>query len=203
MLATNAAKAAWAASLESSAGDIDGVARIAEAQQAAQVAWEASLSTSDVNGIAAATLREFALAEARTRSEGARRSIEMVQTEPEQRVAPEEAEAKSGGSASELLLRVKDAGVAGAVSYALWELGFWLASVPVCLSAYYGLTGHWPDLSNEDDVAKLGAEAFAFVNVARFAVPLRIGLALGTVPWVQANIIDRVPDAWRVRSTGT
>ena len=40
-------------------------------------------------------------------------------------------------------------------------------------------------------MAKLGAEAFAFVNVARFAVPLRIGLALSTVPWVQANIVDR------------
>jgi len=38
---------------------------------------------------------------------------------------------------------------------------------------------------------KLGAEAFAFVNVARFAVPLRIGLALGTTPWVQANIVDK------------
>ena len=38
---------------------------------------------------------------------------------------------------------------------------------------------------------QLGAEAFAFVNVARFAVPVRIGLALSTVPWVQSNIIDR------------
>ena len=36
-----------------------------------------------------------------------------------------------------------------------------------------------------------GAEAFAFVNVARFAVPLRIGLALGTTPWVQSNIVDK------------
>ena len=40
-------------------------------------------------------------------------------------------------------------------------------------------------------MTKLGAEAFAFVNVARFAVPLRIGLALSTVPWVQANVVDR------------
>ena len=92
----------------------------------------------------------------------------------------------------QLLRRVKDAGVAGAVSYAGWELLFWVASVPVCLFAYYGVTGHLPDLSNQEDIAQLGAEAFAFVNVARFAVPLRIGLALGTVPWVQANIIDRL-----------
>ena len=47
------------------------------------------------------------------------------------------------------------------------------------------------DLSNSDDQAKLGAEAFAFVNFARFAVPLRIGLALSTTPWIQDNIVDR------------
>jgi hypothetical protein len=50
---------------------------------------------------------------------------------------------------------------------------------------------HWPNLSDQDDISKLGAEAFAFVNFARFAVPLRIGLALGTTPWVQDNIVDR------------
>jgi hypothetical protein len=38
---------------------------------------------------------------------------------------------------------------------------------------------------------KLGAEAFAFVNFARFAVPLRIGLALSTTPWIQDNVVDR------------
>ena len=48
-----------------------------------------------------------------------------------------------------------------------------------------------PDFNDSDDLAKLGAEAFAFVNVARFAVPLRIGLALGTTPWVQENIVDK------------
>ena len=95
-------------------------------------------------------------------------------------------------SAKALLQQVKDAGVAGAVSYAGWELAFWAASVPVCLAAYYAVTSHVPDLSDADDRAKLGAEAFAFVNVARFAVPLRIGLALSTVPWVQRNIIDQV-----------
>jgi hypothetical protein len=38
---------------------------------------------------------------------------------------------------------------------------------------------------------KLGAEAFAFVNFARFAVPLRIGLALSTTPWIQENLVDK------------
>ena len=90
-----------------------------------------------------------------------------------------------------LMQQVKDAGVAGVVSYALWELGFWTISVPVCVFGYRELTGHWPDFANAEDMQKLGAEAFAFVNFARFAVPLRIGLALGTTPWIQENIIDR------------
>lgn len=90
-----------------------------------------------------------------------------------------------------LLQQVKDAGVAGIISYVFWEWAFWGASIPVCISAYYGVTGHFPDFSNQEDLQKLGAEAFAFVNVARFAVPLRIGLALGTTPWVQTNVVDK------------
>lgn len=90
-----------------------------------------------------------------------------------------------------LLKQVKEAGTAGVISYALWELGFWALSVPVCVFGYYEVTGHLPDLTNKEDTAKLGAEAFAFVNFARFAVPLRIGLALGTTPWIQENVVDR------------
>ena len=55
------------------------------------------------------------------------------------------------------------------------------------------VTGHWPDYSNQEDLAKLGAEAFAFVNVARFAIPLRIGLALSTTPWVRDNVVQNIP----------
>ena len=90
-----------------------------------------------------------------------------------------------------LMQKVKDAGVAGIISYAFWELGFWAVSVPVCIAAYRQVTGHWPDFSNQEDLKQLGAEAFAFVNLARFAVPLRIGLALSTTPWIQTNIVDR------------
>merc|ERR1712100_820923 len=87
--------------------------------------------------------------------------------------------------------QVKDAGVAGIISYVFWEWAFWGISVPVCIFGYREVTGHWPDFSNQEDLSKLGAEAFAFVTVARFAVPLRIGLALSTTPWVQSNIVDR------------
>ena len=90
-----------------------------------------------------------------------------------------------------LLQQVKDAGIAGIISYIFWEWAFWGVSIPVCIAGYYQVTGHWPDFQNQDDLAKLGAEAFAFVNVARFAVPLRIGLALGTTPWVKENIVDK------------
>jgi len=90
-----------------------------------------------------------------------------------------------------LMKQVKEAGTAGVISYALWELGFWALSVPVVLFGYVSVTGHFPDLSDKEDIAKLGAEAFAFVNFARFAVPLRIGLALSTTPWIQDNIVDR------------
>lgn len=89
-----------------------------------------------------------------------------------------------------LLKKIKESGTAGVISYALWELGFWALSVPVCIYAYYKLVGHMPDFSNQEDLAKLGGEAFAFVNFARFAVPLRIGLALSTTPWIQENIVD-------------
>lgn len=90
-----------------------------------------------------------------------------------------------------LMRQVKESGTAGIVSYALWELAFWFFSVPVCVFGYREVTGHWPDLSNAEDQKKLGAEAFAFVNFARFAVPLRIGLALSTTPWIQENVIDK------------
>lgn len=90
-----------------------------------------------------------------------------------------------------LLKQVKEAGTAGVISYALWELGFWALSVPVCISAYYGLFGHFPDFTDKEDLSKLGGEAFAFVNFARFAVPLRIGLALSTTGWIQENVVDK------------
>merc|ERR1712128_90375 len=86
-----------------------------------------------------------------------------------------------------------DAGVAGIISYVFWEWAFWGVSVPVCIFGYYEVTGHWPDYSNQEDLAKLGAEAFAFVNVARFAIPLRIGLALSTTPWVRDNVVQNIP----------
>ena len=108
--------------------------------------------------------------------------------QPQQQMHEKE---ESSSEAQNLLGQIKEAGTAGLISYALWELGFWAVSVPVCSFAFYQATGHWPDFADKEDLAKLGAEAFAFVNIARFAVPLRIGLALGTTPWIKANIVDK------------
>ena len=106
-------------------------------------------------------------------------------------VTSDESVNKEETETQKLMRQVKDAGVAGVISYALWELAFWFVSVPVVLFGYYEVVGRWPDLSNSEDLGKLGAEAFAFVNFARFAVPLRIGLALSTTSWIQNNIVDR------------
>jgi hypothetical protein len=96
--------------------------------------------------------------------------------------------------AEKTLKKVKDSGKAGIISYALWELAFWLISIPVCIFGYYELAGHWPDLTDKEDLEKVGAEAFAFVNFARIAVPLRLGLAFSTIPWIQENIVDKFMD---------
>ena len=40
-----------------------------------------------------------------------------------------------------LLKKVKESGTAGVISYALWELGFWALSVPVCIIGYKSVTG--------------------------------------------------------------
>jgi len=107
----------------------------------------------------------------------------------EECVMPEDV--KELSETEKLLKQVKESGTAGVISYALWELGFWTISIPVCIFGYRELAGHWPDLTDSDDLQKLGAEAFAFVNFARFAVPLRIGLALSTTPWIQENIVEK------------
>merc|ERR1719313_1132632 len=66
---------------------------------------------------------------------------------------------KNGGGEEEelseskkLLQQVKDAGVAGIISYIFWEWAFWGVSVPVCIFGYYTATGHYPDFQNQDDL---------------------------------------------------
>ena len=96
------------------------------------------------------------------------------------------------GDGKKLLQKIKDAGIAGIISYGVVQIGFWGASIPICIFGYYKVTGHWPDLSNVDDQKQLGAEAFAFLNLARLAIPVRIALALSMTKGVQENVVDRL-----------
>ena len=105
-----------------------------------------------------------------------------VKTE-EECLLPEEGE--------DLMEQIKCAGRAGIISYILWEWAFWIGAAGIAAFGFYTVQGHLPDLTSDADKGAVAAEAFAIVNVARFAVPLRIGLALGTTPWVKENIVDK------------
>jgi hypothetical protein len=89
-----------------------------------------------------------------------------------------------------MMQQIKSAGKAGALSLFLWELAFWAISLPVAIFGFEQVNGAWPDFGNQDDLAKVGAEAFAFANVARLALPVRIGLAVATIGWVDENIVQ-------------
>ncbi|CAK0830647.1 unnamed protein product, partial [Prorocentrum cordatum] len=94
--------------------------------------------------------------------------------------------------------KIKRFGPAGIASYAITEGGFWLISIPgVCLFYAYA-TGEWPDLTSQEDQAKVAGASFAFLNVARLVVPVRVGVALALAPWVDENVIKPFfPDQWK------
>ena len=103
----------------------------------------------------------------------------------------EDADEENLPEAKKLMKKIKEAGTAGTISFGLVQLGFWSLSLVVALGGYIKLTGHLPDWTDKEEMSKLGAEAFAYVNIARFAAPLRIGLALSSAPWIQNNLLDR------------
>jgi hypothetical protein len=88
--------------------------------------------------------------------------------------------------------QIKEYGTAGIISYAVWELGFWTVGGAGAVAAFVAATGHMPDFSNQDDMTSVGGEAFIFINGARLLVPLRLGLALSTAPWVRDNVVDKI-----------
>ena len=102
-----------------------------------------------------------------------------------------EAKEEKGEEKENMMQQVKDAGPAGILSYIIWEWVFWIGAAGIAAFGFYTVQGHLPDLTSDADKGSVAAEAFAIVNVARFAVPLRIGLALGTTPWVKENIVDK------------
>jgi len=87
---------------------------------------------------------------------------------------------------------IKKFGVAGTVAYVLTELAFWAVAFPVASTALYQTSGHWPDvINNVEDRATVLGFIFAGANIARLAVPLRLGAAIALAPWVDENIINR------------
>ena len=84
---------------------------------------------------------------------------------------------------------VKKYGVAGTVAYVITELAFWIVAFPVAAYALYNTSGHWPDFSNDSDKAAVLGFIFAGANVARLAVPVRLGAALALAPWVDENLL--------------
>ena len=64
-------------------------------------------------------------------------STELAVTDNEKSAS----EVKELTETEKLLKQIKEAGTAGVVSYALWELAFWLISIPVCIFGYRELTG--------------------------------------------------------------
>ena len=85
---------------------------------------------------------------------------------------------------------VKKFGVAGTIAYVATELAFWAVAFPFAGYALYNTTGHWPDFLNSgsDRAAVLGF-IFAGANVARLAVPVRMGAAIALAPWVERKFL--------------
>ncbi|KAL3904503.1 MAG: hypothetical protein SGARI_004896 [Bacillariaceae sp.] len=118
---------------------------------------------------------------------------EATETDAAEEQPPAEEEEDNGPKAkmAAMMKPIKEAGPAGALSLFLWEGAFWALGIPVSAVLYYKSTGSWPDWSQKDDVAKVVGEVVVFANVARFALPLRVGLAVATTPWVKENMVDR------------
>eukprot|EP00929_Paragymnodinium_shiwhaense_P023357 TRINITY_DN14639_c0_g1_i1.p2 TRINITY_DN14639_c0_g1~~TRINITY_DN14639_c0_g1_i1.p2 ORF type:complete len:124 (-),score=45.05 TRINITY_DN14639_c0_g1_i1:222-593(-) len=85
--------------------------------------------------------------------------------------------------------KVKALGLAGTIAFALWEAAFWIIGGAGAAAFYVYQMGHLPDFSNKDELAAVGGEAFVFINGARLALPLRIGLVVASAPWVEENIV--------------
>ena len=63
-------------------------------------------------------------------------------------VTPVMVEAKEEGEDKEnMMQQVKDAGVAGIISYVFWEWAFWGVSVPVCIFGYREVRQHTAQIS--------------------------------------------------------
>jgi len=87
---------------------------------------------------------------------------------------------------------VKSKGTAGIVAYVITEVLFWALVIPIIIASYHGSNQEWLDFSNPDDRAKIIALAGVYVTSIRLAVPLRLGVAVAIIPWVEENITNNL-----------
>ncbi|CEM26925.1 unnamed protein product [Vitrella brassicaformis CCMP3155] len=80
--------------------------------------------------------------------------------------------------------KIKEAGVAGVISYGATEVAFWLTSLPLAIAAFLATFGAIPDMANGEDAAKVAVYSAGFLSIARALVPLRIAAALALTPLV-------------------
>ena len=76
------------------------------------------------------------------------------------------------------MTKIKSAGTAGIVSYALTEGAFWVISIPLAYSAVFLSTGSFPDTATPDGKMAVTGFSVTFLTFARLVVPLRIAFAL-------------------------
>jgi len=87
--------------------------------------------------------------------------------------------------------KIKELGIAGTVSFVLWELAFWGIGGGGAAAVFIATTGYLPDFGNPTELAEVGGEAFVFINAARLLVPVRIALVISTAPWVDENVVQK------------
>ena len=100
-------------------------------------------------------------------------------------------DSENNNSKLDPITKIKDAGKAGVISYAITELSFWIISIPTSIFLFTISTGTLPDLSTQEGITIIGGYSFALLTFARTIVPLRIALALAITPWIKNNIIEK------------
>ena len=99
--------------------------------------------------------------------------------------------------AEQMLQQVKDAGIAGVVSYFLVECTFFAIAMPVGYFGWHQTTGEWLDpsvlLRSGDDEAKIALVALivGYIFALKTLLPVRLGGTLLLTPYTR-RVIDRV-----------
>ena len=101
---------------------------------------------------------------------------------------------------STLLGLVKDAGVAGAISYTVVELVFWAIALPIGIFSWHASTGEWLQpllLLQADGVegkARLLGLLLSYVLLLKTLFPVRLGSTLLLTPYTK-RFVDSLPIA--------